>query len=171
MDHAPQTVGPNRNLANAAFMLGLFAILGALAFQHIGGLFPCELCLTQRWPYYIGLPILVLALIVWDRVAMPIRAGALGIVAALFAWGTWVGVYHAGAEYGFWPGPQTCSGTGDAAVSLDMLSDMSDSQVVACDVVQWELLGVSLAGFNALISGTIVVLLVLSIVGQIRRSH
>ena len=54
----------DRTLAGVAFVLGLAAILGALAFQFIGGLYPCELCLTQRWPYYIGLPLLALALTV-----------------------------------------------------------------------------------------------------------
>ncbi|MEQ8445370.1 MAG: disulfide bond formation protein B [Pelagibacterium sp.] len=159
----------DRTLAGVAFVLGLAAILGALAFQFIGGLYPCELCLTQRWPYYIGLPLLALALIVWTKLTTAIRVGLMGIVAALFAWGTWVGGYHAGVEWGWWPGPQSCTGVGDDAISLDMLSDMSDVRIVPCDAIQWEMLGISLAGFNALISATIVVLLVLAIIGQLRR--
>lgn len=159
----------DRTLAGVAFVLGLAAILGALAFQFIGGLYPCELCLTQRWPYYIGLPLLALALIVWTRLTTAIRVGLMGIVAALFAWGAWVGGYHAGVEWGWWPGPQSCTGVGDDAISLDMLSDMSDVRIVPCDAIQWEMLGISLAGFNALISAGIVVLLVLAIIGQLRR--
>lgn len=159
----------DRTLAGVAFVLGLAAILGALAFQFIGGLYPCELCLTQRWPYYIGLPLLALALIVWTKLTTAIRVGLMGIVAALFAWGAWVGGYHAGVEWGWWPGPQSCTGVGDDAISLDMLSDMSDVRIVPCDAIQWEMLGISLAGFNALISAAIVVLLVLAIIGQLRR--
>ncbi|SDG13795.1 disulfide bond formation protein B [Pelagibacterium luteolum] len=159
----------DRLRAAIAFALGLASILGALAFQYIGGLYPCELCLTQRWPYYIGLPILALALIFWKRLTAPIRAGLIGITAALFAWGTGVGVYHSGVEWGWWPGPQSCTGVGDDAMSLDMLGDMSDVRIVPCDAVQWELFGVSLAGFNALISAAIVVLLLLAIIGQLRN--
>ena len=159
----------DRTLAGVAFVLGLAAILGALAFQFIGGLYPCELCLTQRWPYFIGLPLLALALTVWTKLTTAIRVGLMGIVAVLFAWGAWVGGYHAGVEWGWWPGPQSCTGVGDDAISLDMLSDMSDVRIVPCDAIQWELLGISLAGFNALISAAIVVLLVLAIIGQLRR--
>lgn len=160
-----------RKGASAAFVLGLAAILGALAFQFIGGLYPCELCLTQRWPYYIGLPILALAILVWNRLPAPVRITATALVAGLFAWGAGVGAYHAGVEWGFWPGPQSCTGVGDATVSLDMLADMSDVRIVPCDAVQWELLGVSLAGFNALISAAIVVMLVISIIGQVRKAR
>lgn len=167
--HAPRTVGPNRNRVNAAFTLGLFSILGALAFQYIGGLYPCELCLTQRWPYYIGLPLLAIVAFAWNKVPEPIRIALTLSVGGLFAWGTSVAVYHAGVEYGFFEGPQSCAGTGDAGVSLDMLGDMSGARVVPCDAVQFELFGISLAGFNAIISAAIVVLLAISVWGQIAR--
>ncbi|WP_404401632.1 disulfide bond formation protein B [Pelagibacterium halotolerans] len=167
--HSPQTVGPNRNRANAAFTIGLFTILGALSFQYIGGLYPCELCLTQRWPYYIGLPLLAVVVFAWERVPEPVRIALTAIVGALFVWGTYVAVYHAGVEYGVFEGPQTCTGTGDAAVSLDSLGDMSGAQIVPCDAVQFELFGVSLAGFNAIISAVIVILLTMSIWGQVSR--
>ncbi|WMT89154.1 disulfide bond formation protein B [Pelagibacterium sp. H642] len=160
-----------RKGASAAGILGLAAILGALAFQYIGGLYPCELCFTQRWPYYIGLPLIGVAVIVWDRLPLPVRLGLLGISAALFAWGTYMGVYHAGVEWGWWPGPQSCTGVGDDSVmSLDSLSNLNDVRIVPCDAVQWEMFGVSLAGFNALISAAIFVLLIASIVGQTRRN-
>lgn len=165
---APST-SRSRLLSGLAFLLGLAAIAGALAFQYIGGLYPCELCLTQRWPYYIGLPLIALAFVLWDRLPLPLRVGLLGIAAALFAWGAYMGVYHSGVEWGWWPGPQSCSGVGDEMVSLDMLADMSDVRIVPCDAVQWELLGLSLAGFNALISAAIFGLLIASIVGQTRR--
>lgn len=169
--HATQTVGPNRNRANAAFMLGLFAILGALAFQYIGGLFPCELCLTQRWPYYIGLPLLAVVVFAWDAVPRPVRIALTAVVGGLFVWGTYVALYHAGVEYGLFEGPQSCTGTGDADVNLDMLGDLSGSQVVPCDAVQFEVLGISLAGFNAIVSAAIVVLLAMSIWGQVTRKR
>lgn len=163
------TMSAERKGAGAALVLGLAAILGALAFQYIGGLYPCELCLTQRWPYYIGLPLLAVAVLAWDRLPLGVRVTLMAVGAGLFAWGAGVGAYHAGVEWGFWPGPQSCTGVGDATVSLDMLADMSDVRIVPCDAIQWELFGISLAGFNALISAAIVVLLVTAIVGQVRR--
>src|SRR5690606_27942344 len=78
----PSAMSTERKGAGVALVLGLAAILGALAFQFIGGLFPCELCYTQRWPYYIGLPLIGIALLVWDRLPLPIRIGLLGIAAA-----------------------------------------------------------------------------------------
>src|SRR5690606_41499775 len=105
----------------------------------------------------------------WDRLSRTGAVAGQALVAALFAWGAGVGVYHAGVEWGFWPGPQSCTGVGDEEVSLDMLADMSDVRIVPCDAIQWEMFGISLAGFNALISAAIVVLLVAGIVRQVRR--
>ncbi len=160
---------PDRGLAIGGFVLGLATILGALAFQHIGGLYPCELCLTQRLPYYVGLPALGLLVLLWNVLPRPVRLALTLLVGGLFVWGTGLGIYHTGVEWGFFEGPTACSGTGDVAVSLDMLGDLSGAQVVACNAVQWELFGISLAGFNALISAAIVVLLGLSLWRQLAR--
>ena len=92
------TMSAERKGAGAAFVLGLAAILGALAFQYIGGLYPCELCLTQRWPYYIGLPLLAVAVLAWDRLPLGVRVTLMAVGAGLFAWGAGVGAYHAGVE-------------------------------------------------------------------------
>lgn len=167
--HAPGTVGPNRNRANAAFMLGLFAILGALFSQYFGGLYPCELCLTQRLPYYIGLPALAVVIFAWDVLPQPVRIALTLGVAGLFVWGTGLGIYHSGVEWGIFAGPQGCVGVGDDNISLDMLGDLSGAQVVPCDAVQFEILGISLAGFNAIVSAIIVVLLAMSVWGQVSR--
>lgn len=160
---------PLDKLATAvAFALGLAAILGALGSQVFGGLQPCELCLEQRLPYYWGLPILALVLILWNRLPLPVWYLAMTIVAALFAWGAWLGGYHSGVEWGFWPGPTACTGVGNA-LSMDMLNDLQP--VIGCDVVQFRFLGISLAGYNALISLAIVALLVSAMVFQWRRSR
>ncbi|MCP8885393.1 disulfide bond formation protein B [Devosia sp. XJ19-1] len=153
-------------LAGLAFMLGLATILGALGSQFIGGLQPCELCLEQRLPYYWGLPILALVLVLWNRLPLPVWYLAVGIVAALFAWGTYLGAFHSGVEWGFWPGPTACTGLGES-FSLDALNDLQP--VIGCDVVQFRFLGISLAGYNALVSLAIVVLLTGAMVFQARR--
>ncbi|WP_086472034.1 disulfide bond formation protein B [Devosia lucknowensis] len=152
-----------------AFILGLATILGALGSQYLGGLYPCELCLEQRMPYYVGLPLLALILVLSNRLPLPAWYAGMGIVTALFAWGTYLGIYHSGVEWGFWPGPTTCSGTGSGdSISLDSLTNLQP--VISCEAVQFRFLGISLAGYNALISAAIVVLLLSAIVFQYRRN-
>lgn len=156
--------------AGAAFLLGLAAILGALGSQYLGGLQPCELCLEQRLPYYWGLPLLALVLLLWNRLPLPVWYIAMAITAALFAWGAWLGIFHSGVEWGFWPGPTACSGTGAGlSLSLDSLNDLQP--VIGCDVVQFRFLGLSLAGYNALVSLGVVVLLASAMLFQARRSR
>ena len=152
--------------AGLAFILGLVTILGALGSQYIGGLQPCELCLEQRLPYYWGLPLLALVLILWNRLPLTAWYVAMTIVAALFAWGAYLGGFHSGVEWGFWPGPTACTGVGND-LSMDMLNDLQP--VIGCDVVQFRFLGISLAGYNALISAAIVGLLGLAILFQARN--
>lgn len=154
--------------AGLAFILGLATILGALGSQYIGGLQPCELCLEQRMPYYWGLPLLALILVLWDRIPLPVWWLGMAIVTALFAWGTYMGAFHSGVEWGFWPGPTACSGLGDS-FSMDALNDLKP--VIGCDVVQFRFLGLSLAGYNALISLAIVALLVGAMVFQWKRNR
>lgn len=154
--------------AGLAFILGLATILGALGSQYIGGLQPCELCLEQRMPYYWGLPLLALILVLWNRIPLPVWWLGMVIVTALFAWGTYMGAFHSGVEWGFWPGPTACSGLGDS-FSMDALNDLKP--VIGCDVVQFRFLGLSLAGYNALISLAIVALLVGAMVFQWKRNR
>jgi disulfide bond formation protein DsbB len=151
-----------------AFLLGLGAILGALGSQYIGGLQPCELCLEQRLAYYWGLPVLAAVLVLWNRLPMTVWYVGILIAAAIFAWGTYMGVYHAGVEWGFWPGPTACTGTG-TSISLDDLNDINAARVIPCDKVQFRFLGISLAGYNALISAAIVGLLLVAVADQWRR--
>ena len=169
--HAPQTVGRNSNRVNTAFMIGLFTILTALAFQHIGGFIPCELCYAQRVPYYIGLPILGAIIGAWTIVPVPLRILATLGVAAIFAWGTYLGGFHAGVEWGFWPGPTACTGTGEG-VSFNDLSNINATRVVPCDQPQVRFFGLSFAGLNAIFSAIITGYLIWSAQGQfIRMRH
>ncbi|MGV8833723.1 MAG: disulfide bond formation protein B [Devosia sp.] len=156
----------DKKAAGLAFVLGLATILGAWGSQLIGGLFPCELCLEQRMAYYYGLPLLLAVLLTWNRLPLAVWYIAIAIVTAIFAWGVYMGSYHAGVEWGFWPGPTACTGVGDA-MDFNALSDMTP--VIGCDVVQFRLFGISLAGYNALISLAIVGLLLISISAQMRH--
>lgn len=151
-----------------AFLLGLVTILAALGSQFIGGLVPCELCLEQRLAYYWGLPVLAAILVLWNRLPLTVWYIAMAIAIATFAWGTYMGAFHAGVEWGFWPGPTACTGLGSADLSFGDLSGEIES-VIPCDVVQFRLFGISLAGYNALISLAIVALLLVAIIDQVRR--
>jgi len=131
----------------------LLVILAALAFEHVGGYAPCPLCLQQRYAYYLGIPLLSLALVaLWvnrGRIAAPV----FGIVAALFLINAGLGLYHAGAEWKFWPGPATCATTAPLNTNAqDLLKDLARTRVVRCDEAPWRLLGLSFAGWNVLAS-------------------
>ncbi len=156
----------DKKAAAFAFVLGLAAILGALGSQYIGGLQPCELCLEQRVAYYWGLPVLGAVLVLWNRIPVQVWFVAMALVAAIFVWGAYMGIYHAGVEYGLWPGPTACTGTG-TGISFEDLNNLTP--VVPCDKVQFQLWGVSLAGMNALVSLAIVGLLLVAIGDQWRR--
>ncbi|HEY9010007.1 MAG TPA: disulfide bond formation protein B [Devosia sp.] len=152
----------------AALLLGLAAILGAWGSQLFGGLVPCELCLEQRLAYYWGLPLIAAILVLWNRLPLTVWYVAMAVAAAIFAWGAYMGAYHAGVEWGFWPGPTACTGLGDANLNFGDLSGEIEA-VIPCDKVQFRFLGISLAGYNALVSLAIVALLLAAIVDQVRR--
>ncbi|HQZ11656.1 MAG TPA: disulfide bond formation protein B [Devosia sp.] len=153
-----------------AFLLGLATILGALGSQYFGGLQPCELCLEQRLAYYWGLPVLAAILLLWNRLPQPVWYIAMLIATAIFVWSTYMGVYHAGVEWGFWPGPTACTGTG-ASISLSDLNNINAARVIPCDHVQFRFLGISLAGYNALVSLAVVGLLLIAIFDRVRRDR
>ncbi|MGN6488521.1 MAG: disulfide bond formation protein B [Devosia sp.] len=172
---APMTSGGwltdrGRLLAGLAFLLGLAAILGAWGSELFGGLVPCELCLEQRLAYYWGLPVLALVLILWNRLPRAALLAGLLVAAAIFAWGTYMGTYHAGVEWRFWPGPTACTGTGGDVSFSDLTNLNAAPRVVPCDVVQFRFLGLSLAGYNALVSIAIVVALLAS-AGLVRNAR
>lgn len=146
-----------RLLTAISFVLGLATIAGAWGSQLFGGLVPCELCLEQRLAYYWGLPVLALILILWNRLPRAVWFVAMAAALLIFVWSTYMGGHHAGVEYGFWPGPTACSGVG-VEVKFEDLQNINATRVVPCDAVQFEIFGVSLAGFNTLISAAIVLM-------------
>jgi disulfide bond formation protein DsbB len=150
--------------AEAARLLALVipaALLGgALAFQYIGGLHPCEMCYWQRWPH--GAAILF-ALLAFTSPAAKSRSRNFTLLASLaIAISGIIGVYHAGVESGVFEGFTTCTST--AATSLQ---DILNTPLVRCDQVQWSLFGISMAGWNAILSlGGAAVILILSVTGR-----
>jgi disulfide bond formation protein DsbB len=133
---------------------GVFTILGAYFFQFVLGYAPCPLCLEQRIPYYIAVPFALLVAAA-ARNGAPremVRAG-LGLLVLTMLIGAGLAAYHAGVEWKFWPGPQDCSGPiRKLGSATDLLQRMQQTSIVSCDEAAWRFLGLSLAGYNVLIS-------------------
>ncbi len=142
-------------VAAGLFVLALATIVGAWGFQLIGGYIPCELCYQERMPYYIGVPLALVALAsAYFGGPTWLTRGAFLLVAVFFAWSTYLAVYHTGAEYGWWAGPTDCStANGPATVTTgDLLSQLDKTKVVPCTEVTWTFLGLSFAAWNAVVS-------------------
>ena len=141
------------SLAHALALLSPAALLGgALAFQFIGGLPPCEMCHWQRWPHLAAIAIGLLALFV-QRSALLLPLVVLAGLAILVSGG--IGLFHAGVELHWWQGLTRCSSVGIAVggTPSQFLTDMLATPMIRCDAIPWSLWGVSLAGWNAMLSG------------------
>lgn len=145
---------------------GSAALLGAaLVAQYLFGLAPCALCITQRWPH--------LAAVVIGGVALGLPWVVWPVIGALAALGTaGVGAYHAGVELGWWPGPAACSaGPGISGVSISDLLDPTVAMAapVACSEVAWSFAGISMAGWNAILSAALAVVWVMAARAMLRE--
>ena len=127
------------------------ALLTALASQYLGGLAPCKLCLWQRIPHGVVLVLGVGALL-WFR--GPRERLLLTWAAAIaFAFGAGLALYHVGVEQKWWQGPDTCTSSSTDGLSVDQLLDqIMTAPLVRCDEIAWSLMGISMAGWNAIVS-------------------
>ena len=126
------------------FAVAAATIAGAWMFQF-AGYDPCHLCLLQRWAYYFAVPFSLLLSVSAGANPRGARRG-LYLLALVMLGSAIFGAYHAGVEWKWWPGPDTCSG--DVSAGLPDLT----KKVVACNEAAIRILGLSLAGWNAVIS-------------------
>ena len=144
--------------ALAIFAIAFLTIAGAWIFEKFGYA-PCELCLMQRWAYYAGVPLAALVAIIAARGPRRLAGAGLALLGLIFLGGMIFGAYHAGVEWGFWPGPTGCTGALARADSMaDFLKQLETTKVVRCDAVAIRILGLSLAGWNAVISAAMAAL-------------
>ncbi|HUZ67096.1 MAG TPA: disulfide bond formation protein B [Beijerinckiaceae bacterium] len=144
--------------ALGALALASATIIGAWIFQFAGFL-PCELCLQERWPYYVGVPLAAIAALVCWRGPARLRAPLLLLLGLVFVGSALFGAYHAGVEWRFWQGPTGCTGKLAKASNMnDFMHQLQTVKVVRCDAVAIRILGLSLAGWNAVISALIAVI-------------
>jgi disulfide bond formation protein DsbB len=137
-------------------IVGAVAIAGAWFFELVLKLRPCPLCLEQRWPYYIAIPLaLIIAAAAWKRAPRIAVVGGLIVLALLMLWGAYLGVFHAGVEWKLWAGPTDCSGAAELGPATDLLKRLQNLTIIRCDEAAWRFLGISLAGYNALIAGAL----------------
>jgi disulfide bond formation protein DsbB len=151
---AGAAANPALTAALAIAAIAAATLAGAWFFQLVLDIRPCPLCLEQRYAYYLALPLAALVAIAAARDA-PRAALVAGLaVLGLAALGNaGLGAYHAGVEWGFWKGPTECTGpVVDLGRAGNLLARLDSVKVIRCDEVQWRFLGLSLAGYNVLIS-------------------
>ena len=155
------TSGHANTSTDAVFFAGVviaavaaLAIAGAWFFQLVLDIRPCPLCLEQRYAYYLAIPLAALVAFAASRGASRgLLAAGLAVLALALLANAVLGGYHAGVEWGFWQGPTDCSGPiVDFGNTGNLLDSLNKVKVIRCDEVQWRFLGLSLAGYNVLIS-------------------
>ena len=151
MRGAAQRSSDPRIAAVLILAAGAATIAGALVFEHVWGLRPCKLCLIQRYPYYAAFPV---ALAVAAAPGATLGRLGLAILALLFLVSAALGAYHAGVEWGVFTGPNDCGGSVSSSPGnvADFMATLQSSRVVSCTEAAWRFLGLSLAGWNVLIS-------------------
>ena len=143
-----------RTAALAVAAIAAATLAGAWFFQLVLDIRPCPLCLEQRYAYYLAVPLgALVALAASPSAPRAVVLAGLGILALAALGNAWLGGYHAGVEWGVWQGPTDCTGpVGNLGSAGDLLKRLDTVKVIRCDEVQWRFLGLSLAGYNVLIS-------------------
>jgi disulfide bond formation protein DsbB len=140
------------DMAPATLLLAISAatLAAVYASQYIGGLQPCQLCLYQRWPWWGALVLSALALL--PVLSIRLRMLLLMVAGIALLAGGGVAIYHVGVEQHWWAGPASCGATGQIPGSFAELQQMMQQPAASCDEPAWTLLGVSMAGYNAILS-------------------
>jgi disulfide bond formation protein DsbB len=150
-------------IALVILAIAVASIAGAFVFEALGYA-PCELCLKERMPYYAAIPFAGLAVLFAARGPRTLLRAAFMALVLIFAGSAIFGAYHAGVEWGFWPGPTECTGPLDHARSTaDFLKQLQSIKVARCDAPALRILGLSLAAWNVVVSAGLAALAMLGL--------
>jgi disulfide bond formation protein DsbB len=135
-------------------IVGVLTICGFFFFQYVLGYPPCPLCLEQRNAFYFSVP---LAALLWlganHGASSKVMIAGFALITAAMLWNTELSAYHAGVEWKLWQGPTDCSGPIEKLGSVrDMMNQLQRISIVRCDEAAWRFLGISLAGYDVLVS-------------------
>ncbi len=135
-------------------LVGLATIGGFFFFEHVLGYEPCALCLDQRKAFYISVPLAaLLCLGAGHGASRKVLFLGFLVIAAAMLWNTGLAAFHAGVEWKFWPGPADCSGpVNNFGSASDMLNRLQTIRIARCDDASWRPFGLSMAGYDVLIS-------------------
>ena len=135
-----------KRLTSIAILGSALLLLGALGFQHLGGLPPCKLCIWQRYPH--GLAIIFGVIYYYNLI------GTIAFISAVATFSSaGIGAYHFGIEQEFWPGPNTCSSGNVENISTDaLIEQIMSTPLTKCDEILWSFLNISMAGWNTIFS-------------------
>jgi len=170
--HARYDANPALTAALAVTVIAAATLAGAWFFQLVLDIRPCPLCLEQRYAYYLAVPLGALTALAAARGApRAVLYAGLAILAAAALGNAWLGAYHAGVEWGFLQGPTDCTGpVGNLGSAGNLLERLDTVKIIRCDEVQWRFLGLSLAGYNFLISLLMAAIAAWGIVKSVQRT-
>lgn len=143
---AKPVTGPAQGAYLLALLVPSALILAVYIAQYGFGLAPCEMCWWQRYPHFAAI---ALAIAAWATRGTRLGRALVILAALAISVSGAIGAFHAGVEYGWWQGPTACSST---SLGSDPLASIMNAPLIRCDTPAWTMFGVSLAGFNFLIS-------------------
>ncbi len=164
---------PTAGAAMVIAIVGVAAIVGAYFFQYVVGLQPCPLCLEQRIAYYFAIPLALIVIFAdWRDAPRALLAAGLGLIALAMLVNAGLGSYHSGIEWKFWPGPADCAGpVTSLGRASDLMKQLQNVTLVRCDEAPWRFLGLSLAGYNVLISLALAAIAIWGMLGTHRSPN
>lgn len=157
----------------ASIIASAALLAGAHLFERVGGLVPCILCLDQREAHWAGLAVAAVGLFIAQVFKSKLgAAAAVGAASLVYSVSAGLAFYHTGVEYAFWPGPAICAG-GGAPVDLGSITEALTRKASApsCDAVQWRLFGISMAGYNLLVSAGLFALTLAAAISETRAAR
>jgi disulfide bond formation protein DsbB len=152
MTFAETALPPSQETRAVLIAAASIAILAAVWILQGMGYAPCELCLTQRYAFYVAIPLALLTAFLAGRSVRGLARIGFALLALVFAASAVLAAYHAGVEYHWWAGPTACTGGPGSLNVNDLVKALDSVKVVRCDEVQLRIAGLSLAGWNVVAS-------------------